>query len=61
MIQKQFFVNGVERNIVVNGKDTLAKVLREQLGLTGTKSVVDRTVRRLQRHIKRQTCSFMRH
>lgn len=37
MIQKQFFVNGVERNIVVNGKDTLAKVLREQLGLTGTK------------------------
>jgi len=37
MIQKRFFVNGVERNIIVNGKETLAKVLREQLGLTGTK------------------------
>ena len=37
MIQKRFFVNGVERNVIVDGEDTLAKVLREQLGLTGTK------------------------
>jgi aldehyde oxidoreductase len=37
MLQKRFFVNGVERNVIVDGEDTLAKVLREQLGLTGTK------------------------
>ncbi len=37
MIQKRFFVNGIERNIIVKGEDSLAKVLREQLGLTGTK------------------------
>lgn len=37
MIQKRFFVNGIERNVVVHGDATLATVLREQLGLTGTK------------------------
>ncbi|NCB14543.1 MAG: 2Fe-2S iron-sulfur cluster binding domain-containing protein, partial [Synergistales bacterium] len=37
MIQKVFFVNGVERNIIVEDDSTLATVLREQLGLTGTK------------------------
>jgi len=38
MIQRHFFVNGIERNIpIVDGNDSLAKVLREQLGLTGTK------------------------
>ena len=37
MIQKVFFVNGVERNIIVEDDSTLASVLREQLGLTGTK------------------------
>ncbi len=37
VIQKSFFVNGVERNIVINNEDSLAKILREQLGLTGTK------------------------
>ena len=37
MIQKRFFVNGVERNAFVDGEVTLATFLREQLGLTGTK------------------------
>ncbi|MDD3513692.1 MAG: (2Fe-2S)-binding protein, partial [Synergistaceae bacterium] len=37
MIQKVFFVNGIERNIIVDEETTLAEVLREQLGLTGTK------------------------
>jgi len=37
MIQKVFFVNGVERNLIVEDDSTLASVLREQLGLTGTK------------------------
>ena len=37
MIQKRFFVNGIERNVVVHGDASLATVLREQLGLTGTK------------------------
>ena len=37
MIQKRFFVNGVERNAFVKGDVTLATFLREQLGLTGTK------------------------
>ncbi|HOO62495.1 MAG TPA: (2Fe-2S)-binding protein, partial [Synergistaceae bacterium] len=37
MIQKSFFVNGVERNLVIDNEDSLAKILREQLGLTGTK------------------------
>ncbi len=37
MIQKQIFVNGVERNLFVNEDDKLSSVLREQLFLTGTK------------------------
>ncbi len=37
MIQKRFFVNGVERNVFVESEASLATVLREQLGLTGTK------------------------
>ncbi|HOU32878.1 MAG TPA: 2Fe-2S iron-sulfur cluster-binding protein, partial [Synergistaceae bacterium] len=37
MIQKRFFVNGVERNLIVDGESSLADVLRGQLGLTGTK------------------------
>jgi len=37
VIQKSFFVNGVERNLVIDNEDSLAKILREQLGLTGTK------------------------
>ncbi|MDR2386775.1 MAG: molybdopterin-dependent oxidoreductase [Deltaproteobacteria bacterium] len=37
MIQKQFVVNGVPRNIFVDQEATLAKVLREQLHLLGTK------------------------
>lgn len=37
MIQKRFFINGVEHNIFVEEDAFLATVLREQLGLTGTK------------------------
>ncbi len=37
MIQKRFFVNNVERNIVVDPEASLADVLRKQMGLTGTK------------------------
>lgn len=37
MIQKVFFVNGVERNLFVNADSMLSDVLRKQLGLTGTK------------------------
>jgi len=37
VIQKRFFVNGVERSIIMDNEDSLAKILREQLGLTGTK------------------------
>ena len=37
MIQKNFFVNGVERNLFVDSEAVLSTVLREQLGLTGTK------------------------
>ncbi len=37
MIQKVFFVNGVERNVIVDSNTVLSTVLREQLGLTGTK------------------------
>lgn len=37
MIQKRFFVNGVERNLIIDGNVSLAKILREQVGLTGTK------------------------
>ena len=37
MIQKHFFVNGAERNVFVDAEEKLSTVLREQLGLTGTK------------------------
>ncbi|MEA4881081.1 MAG: molybdopterin cofactor-binding domain-containing protein, partial [Synergistaceae bacterium] len=37
MIQKVFFVNGIERNLIVDEGAMLSTVLREQLGLTGTK------------------------
>lgn len=37
MIQKRFFVNNVEQNIVVDPEASLADVLRKQLKLTGTK------------------------
>lgn len=37
MIQKLIFVNGIERNLFVSPNATLSTVLREQLGLTGTK------------------------
>ena len=37
MIKKEIVVNGIPRRLVVNGEDTLATVLRANLGLTGTK------------------------
>ena len=37
MIKKELFVNGVARRLVVDGEDNLARVLRANLGLTGTK------------------------
>ncbi|NTV91653.1 MAG: (2Fe-2S)-binding protein, partial [Clostridiales bacterium] len=37
MQRKSFIVNGQPVSIVVNPEDTLAKVIRAQLGLTGTK------------------------
>ncbi len=37
MIQKVFTVNGIERNLIVDEGAMLSTVLREQLGLTGTK------------------------
>ena len=37
MIQKRFFVNGVERNVFVDAEEKLSTVLREQVFLTGTK------------------------
>ena len=38
MVQKKtLVVNGVPRMVVADGDDSLAKVLRSQLGLTGTK------------------------
>ena len=37
MIQKRFFVNGVERNVFVDAEERLSTVLREQVFLTGTK------------------------
>ncbi|MDR3177310.1 MAG: molybdopterin-dependent oxidoreductase [Desulfovibrio sp.] len=37
MIQKRIFINGIERNIFCEAEASLAEVLREQLGLTGTK------------------------
>ncbi len=37
MIQKRFFVNGIERNLIVDQDATLSDVIRKQLMLTGTK------------------------
>ncbi|MBU1234576.1 MAG: molybdopterin-dependent oxidoreductase [Proteobacteria bacterium] len=37
MIKKKLYVNGVERNLVVEADDSLAEVLRKNLRLTGTK------------------------
>ncbi len=37
MIKKEIIVNGIARRLVVNAEDTLATVLRANLGLTGTK------------------------
>lgn len=37
MIKKTINVNGVNRTVIAAGDETLANVLREQLGLTGTK------------------------
>lgn len=37
MLKKKLKINGVTRTLIINPKDTLAKVLREQLYLTGCK------------------------
>ncbi len=37
MIKKTFIINGVERHLILEGDETLAKVLREYLLLTGCK------------------------
>ncbi len=37
MLQKRFYVNGIERNLILDGESMLSTVLREQLKLTGTK------------------------
>ena len=37
MIRKKLYVNGIERNFVVEADETLADVLRKRLRLTGTK------------------------
>lgn len=37
MIQKRFFINGAEYNVFCGAEEKLSTVLREQLGLTGTK------------------------
>ncbi len=37
MIKKEIVVNGIAKRLVVNGEDSLATVLRANLGLTGTK------------------------
>ena len=37
MLQKRFYVNGIERNLIVNASAPLSTVIREQLHLTGTK------------------------
>lgn len=37
MIKKEIVVNNIPRNLVVNAEETLAVVLRKNLGLTGTK------------------------
>lgn len=42
MIKKVLIINGVERTLVLEGTETLAKVLRERLMLTGCKSAAAR-------------------
>ena len=37
MFKKVLIINGVERTLVLEGTETLAKVLRERLMLTGCK------------------------
>ena len=37
LIQKRFYINGTEYNIMVPPEAMLSTILREQLGLTGTK------------------------
>ena len=37
MIKKVLIINGVERTLVLEGNETLAKVLRDRLLLTGCK------------------------
>jgi aldehyde oxidoreductase len=37
MLKRKLVVNGIEKSLIVDAKTTLAKVLREQLLLTGTK------------------------
>ena len=38
MIKKTLFINGVERNIIVDPEESLLNVLRNQLFMTGVKS-----------------------
>ena len=51
MVRKTLVINGVTRNLVLCEDETLAKVLREHLLLTGCRR---RPLRRLQRHHERQ-------
>ena len=37
MIKKVLIINGVERTLVIDGSETLAKVLRERLLLTAVR------------------------
>ncbi|MDO4786677.1 MAG: molybdopterin-dependent oxidoreductase [Fretibacterium sp.] len=37
MQQRRFYVNGIERNLILDGETPLSTVIREQLHLTGTK------------------------
>ena len=63
MVRKTLVINGVTRNLVLSEDETLAKVLREHLLLTGCKigcgeghcgRLRRRPLRRLQRHHERQ-------
>lgn len=37
MIRKKLYINGVEKNLIVDADESLAEVLRKRLRLTGTK------------------------
>ena len=37
MIKKDLVINGIRKRLIVDSEDTLARVIRENLGLTGTK------------------------